>query len=160
MNGVFKSRGLCIMKHSPSSESRNALIALIKHMFEVKNKDESINIEDYIQDLKNITTNCNKYIDKKKDIIENGKEDDDEDEDEDEDEEARGGKRKSKDKSKKVSKKSIVFQKKEIQYKVICGKQMKIYKMPDSRKEYVKYKGELHPISDYKNILKQKINKI
>ena len=33
---------------------------------------------------------------------------------------------------------------------------MKIYKMPDSRKEYVKYKGELLHISDYKNLMKQK----
>ena len=28
--------------------------------------------------------------------------------------------------------------------------------MPDSRKEYVKYKGELHHISDYKDLMKQK----
>ena len=34
---------------------------------------------------------------------------------------------------------------------------MKIYKMPDSRKEYVKYKGDLHLITDYKSlIMKQK----
>ena len=33
---------------------------------------------------------------------------------------------------------------------------MKIYKMPDSRKEYVKYKGELLHISDYKDLMKQK----
>jgi hypothetical protein len=33
---------------------------------------------------------------------------------------------------------------------------MKIYKMPDSRKEYVKYKGELLHIADYKNLMKQK----
>ena len=35
---------------------------------------------------------------------------------------------------------------------------MKIYKMPDSRKEYVKYKGELLHISDYKDLMKQKAN--
>jgi hypothetical protein len=28
--------------------------------------------------------------------------------------------------------------------------------MPDSRKEYVKYKGELHHITHYKNLMKQK----
>ena len=67
-----------------------------------------------------------------------------------------GGKRKSKDKSKKVSKKPIVSQKKQSIYKEILGKQMKIYKMPDSRKEYVKYKGELLHISDYKDLMKQK----
>jgi hypothetical protein len=68
-----------------------------------------------------------------------------------------GGKRKSKDKSKKVSKKPVVSQKKQSIYKEILGKQMKIYKMPDSRKEYVKYKDDLHLISDYKSlIMKQK----
>ena len=68
-----------------------------------------------------------------------------------------GGKRNSKDKSKKVSKKPVVSQKKQSIYKEILGKQMKIYKMPDSRKEYVKYKGDLHLITDYKSlIMKQK----
>jgi len=67
-----------------------------------------------------------------------------------------GGKRKSKGKSKKVSKKPVVSQKKQSIYKEIFGKQMKIYKMPDSRKEYVKYKGELLHISDYKDLMKQK----
>ena len=68
----------------------------------------------------------------------------------------RGGKRKSKGKSKKVSKKPVVSQKKQSEYKEILGKKMKIYKMPDSRKEYVKYKGELHHITHYKNLMKQK----
>jgi len=67
-----------------------------------------------------------------------------------------GGKRKSKGKSNKVAKKPAVSQKKQSIYKEIFGKQMKIYKMPDSRKEYVKYKGELHPISEYKSLMKQK----
>jgi hypothetical protein len=67
-----------------------------------------------------------------------------------------GGKRISKGKSKKVAKKPAVSQKKQSVYKEIFGKQMKIYKMPDSRKEYVKYKGELHPISEYKSLMKQK----
>ena len=67
-----------------------------------------------------------------------------------------GGKRKSKRNSKKVAKKPVVSQKKKSIYKEILGKQMKIYKMPDSRKEYVKYKGELLRISDYKDLMKQK----
>ena len=67
-----------------------------------------------------------------------------------------GGKRKSKGNSKKVSKKPVISQKKQSIYKEILGKQMKIYKMPDSRKEYVKYKGELLHISDYKDLMKQK----
>ena len=69
---------------------------------------------------------------------------------------ARGGKRKSKSKKNNVSKKPVVSQKKQSEYKEIFGKQMKIYKMPDSRKQYVRYKGELHSISDYKNLMKQK----
>jgi hypothetical protein len=67
-----------------------------------------------------------------------------------------GGKRKSKGKSNKVAKKPVVSQKKQSVYKEIFGKQMKIYKIPDSRKEYVRYKGELHPISEYKSLMKQK----
>jgi hypothetical protein len=67
-----------------------------------------------------------------------------------------GGKRKSKSKKNNVSKKPVVSQKKQSEYKEILGKKMKIYKMPDSRKQYVRYKGELHSISDYKNLMKQK----
>ncbi len=67
-----------------------------------------------------------------------------------------GGKRKSKGNSKKVAKKPVVSQKKQSECKEILGKKMKIYKMPDSRKEYVKYKGELLHIADYKNLMKQK----
>ena len=67
-----------------------------------------------------------------------------------------GGKRISKGKGKKVSKKPIVSQKKQSIYKEILGKQMKIYKMPDSRMEYVKYKGELLHISEYKSLMKKK----
>jgi hypothetical protein len=70
-----------------------------------------------------------------------------------------GGKRKSKSKKNNVSKKPVVSQKKQSEYKEIFGKQMKIYKMPDSRKQYVRYKGELHSISDYKNLMKQKVKK-
>ncbi len=61
-----------------------------------------------------------------------------------------GGKPKAKSKKNKIS------QKKQSEYKEILGKKMKIYKMPDSRKEYVKYKGELLHIADYKNLMKQK----
>ena len=67
-----------------------------------------------------------------------------------------GGKRKTKDKNKKDAKKPVVSQKKQSIYKEILRKQMKIYKMPDSCKEYVKYKGELLHISDYKSLMKQK----
>jgi hypothetical protein len=67
-----------------------------------------------------------------------------------------GGKRKSKSKKNNVSKKPVVSQNKQSEYKEILGKKMKIYKMPDSRKQYVRYKGELHSISDYKNLMKQK----
>ena len=70
----------------------------------------------------------------------------------------RGGKRKTKAYSKKVAKKLVASQKKQSIYKEILGKQMKIYKMPDSRKEYVKYKGDLHLITDYKDLMKQKAN--
>jgi len=73
-------------------------------------------------------------------------------------EDQRGGKRISKANSKKVAKKPVVSQKKQSECKEILGKKMKIYKMPDSRKEYVKYKGELHHIADYKNLMKQKAN--
>jgi hypothetical protein len=67
-----------------------------------------------------------------------------------------GGKRKAKSKKNNVSKKPVVSQKKQSEYKEILGKKMKIYKKPDSRKQYVRYKGELHSISDYKNLMKQK----
>ena len=80
----------------------------------------------------------------------------DDEENDDENPESKGGKRNSKSKSKKVVKKPVVSQKKQSIYKEILGKQMKIYKMPDSRKEYVKYKGELLHISDYKDLMKQK----
>ncbi len=40
------------------------------------------------------------------------------------------------------------------QYKAVLGKRMKIYKKPDSRKEYVKYKGELVSLVEYKNLMK------
>ena len=66
-----------------------------------------------------------------------------------------GGKLKVKGKSNKNSKKPVASQKTQNQYKEILGKRMKIYKMPDSRKEYVKYKGELYNITDYKNIINQ-----
>ncbi len=69
-----------------------------------------------------------------------------------------GYKKNSKNKinSKKVSNKPIVSQNKHSIYKEIFGKKMKIYKMPNSRMEYVKYKGELYHISDYKYLMKQK----
>jgi hypothetical protein len=79
------------------------------------------------------------------------------DEGDDEDGEPREpGKQGGKGKPKAKSKKNKISQKKQSECKEILGKKMKIYKMPDSRKEYVKYKGELLHISDYKNLMKQK----
>ena len=66
---------------------------------------------------------------------------------------SRGGKFKKGKKKKTLT--LPISRNKESQYKDVLGKRMKIYKKPDSRKEYVKYKGELHPISDYKNLMKQ-----
>lgn len=60
-----------------------------------------------------------------------------------------GGKLKAKLKSNNVSKKPIAYQ-----YKEVLGKRMKIYKKPDSRKEYVKYKGELVSLVEYKKLMK------
>jgi hypothetical protein len=39
--------------------------------------------------------------------------------------------------------------------KEILGKQRRIYKVAGSRKEHVKYKGELIPVSDYKKLFKK-----
>ena len=52
--------------------------------------------------------------------------------------------------------KNLKVKNNEPKYKEILGKRMKIYKMPDSRKEYVKYKKELISISDYKKLVKLK----
>ena len=41
------------------------------------------------------------------------------------------------------------------QYKEIFGKRRRIYKIKGSRKEHVKYKGELIPVSDYKKLVKK-----
>ena len=41
------------------------------------------------------------------------------------------------------------------QYKEILGKRRRIYKIKGSRKEHVKYKGELIPVSDYKKLFKK-----
>lgn len=59
------------------------------------------------------------------------------------------GKKTIKNKSKPL--KNTILQKKEI-----LGKDMRIYKINGSKKEYVKYKGNLISISDYKNIIKLK----
>ena len=46
-----------------NSESRDALRDIIKHMILKKIEDDnSIDIDSYIEDLKNITTNCNDFI--------------------------------------------------------------------------------------------------
>ena len=41
------------------------------------------------------------------------------------------------------------------QYKEILGKRRRIYKIKGYRKEHVKYKGELIPVSDYKKLFKK-----
>jgi hypothetical protein len=152
-----------------------------KHIIEliINKTSNEAKAQTYIINLKRITINCNTYIDTTYEVLketnnlnkkpikldkqgrgklitdlnstlgkgaeaEEGKAD------------QVGGKRKSKGNSKKVAKKPVVSQKKQSIYKEIFGKKMKIYKMPDSRKEYVKYKGELHHIADYKNLMKQK----
>jgi hypothetical protein len=42
------------------------------------------------------------------------------------------------------------------QSKEILGKQRRVYKVAGSRKEHVKYKGQLIPVSDYKKLMKLK----
>jgi hypothetical protein len=42
------------------------------------------------------------------------------------------------------------------QSKEILGKQRRIYKVAGSRKEHVKYKGQIIPVSDYKKLMKLK----
>ncbi len=111
-----------------------------------------------------LQNNKNNDLEAKKTVIKNGikvlfseAKDavDDEEEEEEGEGESSGGKLK-KNQKKKTFKNPIVSQNKESQYKEVLGKRMKIYKKPDSRKEYVKYKGELHLISDYKNLIKHK----
>jgi len=41
------------------------------------------------------------------------------------------------------------------QSKEILGKQRRIYKVAGSRKEHIKYKGQLIPVSDYKKLFKK-----
>ena len=66
-----------------------------------------------------------------------------------------GGKLKAKGQKKKPSKKPVVYQSKENKYKEVLGKRMKIYKKPDSRKEFVRYKGELVALVEYKKSKKE-----
>lgn len=66
-----------------------------------------------------------------------------------------GGKVKAKGQKKKTSKKPVVSQSKENKYKEVLGKRMKIYKKPDSRKEFVRYKGELVALVEYKKSKKE-----
>lgn len=66
-----------------------------------------------------------------------------------------GGKLKAKGQKKKPSKKPVVSQSKENKYKEVLGKRMKIYKKPDSRKEFVRYKGELVALVEYKKSKKE-----
>ena len=72
-----------------------------------------------------------------------------------EQEPTQGGKVKAKGQKKKTSKKPVVSQSKENKYKEVLGKRMKIYKKPDSRKEFVRYKGELVALVEYKKSKKE-----
>ena len=72
-----------------------------------------------------------------------------------EQEPTQGGKLKAKGQKKKPSKKPVVSQSKENKYKEVLGKRMKIYKKPDSRKEFVRYKGELVALVEYKKSKKE-----
>ncbi len=74
---------------------------------------------------------------------------------EEEQEPTQGGKVKAKGQKKKTSKKPVVSQSKENKYKEVLGKRMKIYKKPDSRKEFVRYKGELVALVEYKKSKKE-----
>ena len=69
-------------------------------------------------------------------------------------EELEGGKL-NKGQKKITSKKTVVSQNKENKYQEVLGKRMKIYKKPDSRKEFVRYKGELVPLVEYKKSMKE-----
>ena len=69
--------------------------------------------------------------------------------------EHKGGKFKKKSQKKKTFKKPVISQNKENKYKEVLGKRMKIYKKPDSRKEFVRYKGELVPLVEYKKTMKE-----
>jgi hypothetical protein len=71
-----------------------------------------------------------------------------------EQEEIEGGQLK-KGQKKKTLKKPVVSQNKENKYKEVLGKRMKIYKKPDSRKEFVRYKRELVPLVEYKKSMKE-----
>lgn len=57
---------------------------------------------------------------------------------------------------KTIKTKSKPFKNTILQKKEILGKDMRIYKINGSKKEYVKYKGNLISVSDYKKIIKLK----
>jgi hypothetical protein len=164
----------CITSYYPTNEYILAYENIIQLI--INNTSNEAEAQKYINNLKKITINCNTYIDTTYEVLKYKKFFNKKPikpdmqmlntdlkrtlgikpEEAVEEADQVGGKRKSKANSKKVSKKPVVSQKKQSIYKEIFGKKMKIYKMPDSRKEYVKYKGELHHIADYKNLMKQK----
>jgi hypothetical protein len=45
-----------------------------------------------------------------------------------------------------------------IKYKEILGKKMRIYKIANSRKEHVKYKGDIITLSEYRKLMEKKSN--
>lgn len=69
--------------------------------------------------------------------------------------EEQGGGKLKKGQKKIKSKKPVVSQNKENKYKDVLGKRMKIYEKPDSRKEFVRYKGELVELVEYKKSMKE-----
>jgi hypothetical protein len=144
-DNVYKQFNILQERH------KNLIIGLKEYISLHKEYISSHNKSDNPIDVKDIEDYINEYLDKMEKAERKAAEAEAK-------AEQAGGKRKSKANSKKVSKKPVVSQKKQSIYKEIFGKKMKIYKMPDSRKEYVKYKGELHHIADYKDLMKQKAN--
>jgi|LauGreDrversion4_2_1035121.scaffolds.fasta_scaffold06182_8 hypothetical protein len=45
-----------------------------------------------------------------------------------------------------------------IKYKEVLGKKMRIYKIPNSRKEHVKYKGDIITLAEYRKLVGKKSN--
>ena len=44
------------------------------------------------------------------------------------------------------------------QFKEVLGKKMRIYKIANSRKEHVKYKGDIIRLSEYRKLMEKKSN--
>jgi len=154
-DNVYKQFNILQERHKDLIIGLNEYISLHKEYISSHNKsDNPIDVKD-IEDLEDY---INEYLDKMEKAERKAAEAERKAAEAAREAGQGGGKQKSKANSKKVAKKPVVSQKKQSECKEILGKKMKIYKMPDSRKEYVKYKGELHHIADYKNLMKQKAN--